>query len=45
VMEKDHKASIAIVKAAGMKKECVRRDFLPTESGKWVDGLVYTAVR
>ncbi|MBS1970987.1 MAG: GNAT family N-acetyltransferase [Bdellovibrionales bacterium] len=45
VMEKDHKASIAIAKAAGMKKECVRKHFLPTEHGKWVDGLVYTAVR
>lgn len=45
VMEKDHKASIAIAKAAGMKKEGVRRHFLPTESGKWVDGLVYAAIR
>jgi len=45
VMEKDHKASIAIAVAAGMTKECIRKRFLPTENEKWVDAVVYSAVK
>lgn len=49
VMELDHRASIAVAKSLGMRKEGVRRRFLPAtrprQSRSWVDAAVFATDR
>jgi RimJ/RimL family protein N-acetyltransferase len=42
-METNHKASIAVVKAIGMKKECVRKRFY-REKNHWSDMTVFVSL-